>query len=96
MMTGTSPVSLVDRIRRHLVGLKMPRALEVLDQTLRRLECGDRGREGFRLPSLRTVRAVLPHTALQSLVSTSGVSRCFPGSVQGEESWFREEGARLP
>jgi DNA replication protein DnaC len=56
----------------------------------------DRGREGFRLPSLRTVRAVLPHTALQSLVSTSGVSRCFPGSVQGEESWFREEGARLP
>src|SRR5208283_102469 len=30
---------------------------------------GDRGREGFRLPSLRTVRAVFPHTALQSGVS---------------------------
>ena len=29
----------------------------------------DRGREGFRLPSLRTVRAVFPHTALQSGVS---------------------------
>jgi hypothetical protein len=28
----------------------------------------DRGRGGFRLPSLRTVRAVLPHTALQSVV----------------------------
>jgi hypothetical protein len=27
------------------------------------------------LPALRTVRAVLPHTALQSLVSSSGVSR---------------------
>ena len=32
----------------------------------------DRGREGSRLPSLRTVRAVFPHTALQSAVSTSG------------------------
>jgi len=31
-----------------------------------------RGRGGSRLPSLRTVRAVLPHTALQSDVSTSG------------------------
>jgi hypothetical protein len=29
----------------------------------------DRGREGFRLLSLRTVRAVFPHTALQSGVS---------------------------
>ncbi len=28
----------------------------------------DRGREGFRLPSLRTVQAGLPHTALQSMV----------------------------
>jgi hypothetical protein len=36
----------------------------------------DRGREGVGpLPALRTVRAVFPHTALQSLVSTSGVSR---------------------
>jgi hypothetical protein len=35
----------------------------------------DRGREGFRLPSLRTVLAVFPHTALQSLVSSSGMSR---------------------
>ena len=31
----------------------------------------DRGREGVSLPALRTVRAVLPHTALQSMVSTS-------------------------
>jgi hypothetical protein len=43
MMNGTSPASLVDRIRRHLVGLKMPRALEVLDHILRRLECGEIG-----------------------------------------------------
>src|SRR5918993_3134850 len=42
-MNGTPPAGLVDRIRHHLVGLKMPRALEVLDQTLRRLECGEIG-----------------------------------------------------
>jgi len=35
----------------------------------------DRGREGCPLPALRTVRAVFPHTALQSVVSTSRVSR---------------------
>ena len=35
----------------------------------------DRGREGLPLPALRTVRAVFPHTALQSVVSSSGVSR---------------------
>ena len=34
----------------------------------------DRGREGFRLPSLRTVQAGLPHTALQSVVTPSGLT----------------------
>jgi hypothetical protein len=52
----------------------------------------DRGREGFRLPSLRTVRAVLPHTALQSLVSSSGVSRCCPGRALREQSRPCEDG----
>lgn len=33
--------SVLDRIRRTLVGLKMPRALEVLDQTVRHLDRGD-------------------------------------------------------
>jgi hypothetical protein len=32
---------LFDRIRRTLVGLKMPRVLEVLDQTVRQLELGE-------------------------------------------------------
>lgn len=31
----------LDRIRRHLVGLKMPRALEVLEHILRRIERGE-------------------------------------------------------
>ena len=37
------------------------------------------------LPSLRTVRAVLPHTALQSVVSTSGLARS-QGCCHGEQS----------
>src|SRR5271157_5487523 len=45
----------------------------------------DRGREGLRLPSLRTVRAVFPHTALQSVVSSSGLSRLPPSRVEGEQ-----------
>jgi len=52
----------------------------------------DRGREGSRLPSLRTVRAVFPHTALQSAVSSSGVSRSKPGRVKREQPGPREEG----
>ena len=35
-----SPLARVDNIRRSLVGLKMPRALEMLDATLRRIEQG--------------------------------------------------------
>jgi len=35
------PTSPIERIRRHLVGLKMPRALETLDTTLSRLEQGE-------------------------------------------------------
>jgi DNA replication protein DnaC len=39
-MTVTSPSSRVDNIRHSLVGLRMPRALEMLDATLRRIEQG--------------------------------------------------------
>jgi DNA replication protein DnaC len=39
-MNGPAPSSRVDSIRRSLVSLKMPRALEILDATLRRIEQG--------------------------------------------------------
>ena len=41
-MTVTPDIvpALLDRIRHSLVGLRMPRAMEVLDQTIRQLECG--------------------------------------------------------
>jgi len=41
-MTAHSAVpSLVDRIKQTLVGLKMPRAIEILDVTVRRIERGE-------------------------------------------------------
>jgi len=40
---------------------------------------GDRGREGMTLPALRTVRAVLLHTALQSVVIRIGIGSLAPG-----------------
>jgi hypothetical protein len=44
--TGSAP-AVIDRIRRNLVGLKMPRALEILDVTLRGIERGVRsGNQG--------------------------------------------------
>ena len=38
--TGAAP-AVIDRIRRNLVGLKMPRALEILDVALRGIERGE-------------------------------------------------------
>ena len=47
-MTGSLDLntSTLDRIRHDLVGLKMPRALEALDQIVRRLEQSEIGRRG--------------------------------------------------
>src|SRR5467141_5456670 len=50
--------------------------------------------KAFGLPSLRTVRAVFPHTALQLLVSSSGMSRVCKGCCKGEQSLIREESVR--
>src|SRR5258705_11692724 len=41
MTTLEVVASVVDRIRKAVVGLKMPRALEVLDQAVRQLERGE-------------------------------------------------------
>src|SRR5215510_10852441 len=51
----------------------------------------DRGRgTALVVPALRTVRAILPHTALQSMVSSSGLARQLPGCRHGEQSLGRE------
>jgi len=41
MSASADGLSVLDRIRRTLVGLKMPRALEMLDHSVRRLERGE-------------------------------------------------------
>ena len=46
------------------------------------------------LPSHRTVRAVLPHTALQKVVSSSGLARTTVGFIQGEKPKVSEVGIR--
>lgn len=38
---NTMPSSTLERIRRYLVGLRMPRALEALDTTMKRFEQGN-------------------------------------------------------
>jgi DNA replication protein DnaC len=40
-MSAPVPGNTTERIRRHLVGLKMPRALEALQMTLSRIEQGE-------------------------------------------------------
>jgi DNA replication protein DnaC len=89
-MNGTSPASLVDRIRRHLVGLKMPRALEVLDHTLRRLECGEIGApealeallgEELTLREGRRVRTALKMGRLLTIKTLTGFDFSFQPSL---------------
>src|SRR5690349_4512581 len=49
---STSTDSSLDRVRRHLVGLKMPRALETLQEMLARIERGE-------LSTLEAIEALL-------------------------------------
>ena len=56
MSAPAVPGNTTDRIRRHLVGLKMPRALEALQMTLSRIEQG----EGPARPATGAQRLVEP------------------------------------
>ena len=89
-MTGTPPAGLVDRIRHHLVGLKMPRALEVLDHILRRLECGEISSpealeallgEELTLREGRRVRAALKMGRLLTIKTLTGFDFSFQPSL---------------
>jgi hypothetical protein len=69
--------AVLDRFRRTLVGLKMPGALEVLDQTVRQLERGEASAlevdtlfakdRGLKLPPAPTRRSHAGTCLLQSL-----------------------------
>src|SRR5690348_13001762 len=80
----------VDRIRRHLAGLKMPRALEVLDPILRQVERGEIGDlealeallgEEVTLREGRRVKAALKMGRLLSIKTLAGFDFSFQPSL---------------
>jgi DNA replication protein DnaC len=82
--------STVDQVRRHLVGLKMPRALEVLDHTMRQLERGEIGTleaidtllgEELTLREGRRVKAALKMGRLVSIKTLAGFDFAFQPSL---------------
>ena len=87
---GDPPPATVDQVRRRLVGLKMPRALEVLDHTLRQLEQGQIAAleaiaallaEELTLREGRRVKAALKMGRLLSLKTLAGFDFGFQPSL---------------
>ena len=80
----------IDQVRRHLVGLKMPRALEVLDHTIRQLERGEIGAleavdallgEELSLREARRVKAALKMGRLITIKTLVGFDFAFQPSL---------------
>lgn len=89
-MTLAAASSRVDNIRRSLVGLKMPRALEMLDATLRRIEQGqidgiealdDLLTEELSLRENRRIKAALRMARLPILKTIAGFDFSFQPSL---------------
>ncbi len=83
-------VSTADRIRRHLVGLKMPRALEIVDHIVRQLERGEISPleavdallgEELTLREGRRVRAALNMGLLLNIKTLDGFDFSFQPSL---------------
>jgi DNA replication protein DnaC len=80
----------LDRVRRHLVGLKMPRALEVLEHTIRQLERGEISAleaidallaEELTIREGRRVKAALQMARLTSIKTLAGFDFSFQPSL---------------
>ena len=78
--------SLVERIKQTMVGLKMPRAIEILDATLRRLERGEMTAleaidalltEEFTLRENRRVKTALVMARLSTIKTLAGFDFSF-------------------
>jgi DNA replication protein DnaC len=90
-MRGEGPMpGTVDQLRRHLVGLKMPRALEVLDHIIRQLERGEIGAleaidallgEELTLREGRRIKAALAMGRLVSIKTLAGFDFSFQPSL---------------
>jgi DNA replication protein DnaC len=82
--------SVLEHIRQNLVGLKMPRALEVLDQAVRRLEMGETDplevidtllTEELTLRESRRVKTALRMARLSTIKTISGFDFSFQPSL---------------
>ena len=82
--------SILDRIRKTLVGLKMPRALEVLDQTVRQLERGEASAlevidtlfaEELTLRENRRIKMALRMAKLSTIKTLAGFDFSFQPSL---------------
>ena len=87
-MTGSSTT--LESIRKSLVGLKMPRALEILDATLRRIEQGELNgiealdhllMEELTLRESRRIKAALMMARLTTIKTLAGVDFAFQPSL---------------
>jgi DNA replication protein DnaC len=90
MSPSADSLSVLDRIRRTLVSLKMPRALEVLDHTLRRLERGEAGTlevidallaEELTLRESRRIKTALMMARLSIIKTLAGFDFTFQPSL---------------
>ncbi|MDF3079526.1 IS21-like element ISBcen28 family helper ATPase IstB [Burkholderia sola] len=84
------PASTLERIRRYLVGLRMPRALETLDATLNRFEQGDSSMlevletllgEEFTTRETRRIRMALQTARLGTIKTLAGYDFSFQPSL---------------
>src|SRR4051794_3966203 len=87
--TGATP-AVIDRVKRNLVGLKMPRALEILDVTLRGLERGEATAleaidilltEELTLRENRRVKMALQMARLSAIKTLAGFDFSFQPSL---------------
>ncbi|KTS04292.1 hypothetical protein SB2_13540 [Methylobacterium radiotolerans] len=82
-MTGRlDPAATLESIRRNLVGLKMARALEVLDQTLRQIEQGQIGAVEA-IDVLLTEELTLLSTGAE-VSAIMGFQNSLPGGFDGD------------
>jgi DNA replication protein DnaC len=84
------PGSTLERIRRYLVGLRMPRALEALDMTLKRFEQGDTSMlevletllgEEFTTRETRRIKMALQTARLSTIKTLAGYDFSFQPSL---------------
>jgi DNA replication protein DnaC len=91
---STPADSSLDRVRRHLVGLKMPRALETLQDTLSRIERGEISTleaievllgEEFTTRQSRRIKMALQTARLTTIKTLSGYDFSFQPSLDRQQ-----------